>query len=199
MCYCSKQGGGTDTEMSWHRKMTLENKTFPSRSCQDLNPNPLDHKSIALPLSYPHSLECDTTTHTDHSDEGGDGQKHGPRFVERLDLRTDLGSKDGGKVTVTTQQPKLTILTREGMDRSVAPVLLSALICWLILVAVVLMLASAQLAAWLDQSEPGASLQLIAFKICINMLAYVGIGGPVYVRDQVVLTVCLDTKCLFLH
>ena len=56
------------------------------------------------------------------------------------------------------------------------------------------MLASAQLAAWLDQSEPAASLQLIAFKMYINMLAYVGIGGPVYVRDQVVLTICLDTK-----
>ena len=102
--------------MSWHRKMTLENKTCPSHSCQDSNPNPLDHKSVAVPLSYPHSLKCDTMTQTDHSDEGGDEQKHGPHSVECLDLLTDLGSKDGSKVTVTTQQPKLTILTREGTD-----------------------------------------------------------------------------------
>ena len=74
--------------------MTLENEKFPCLSCQDSNPNPLDHTSVVLPLSYPHSLKCDTTTQTDHSDEGGNGQKCGPHFAECLDLLTECGSKD---------------------------------------------------------------------------------------------------------
>ena len=75
-------------------------------------------------------------TQTDHSDKGGDGQKHGPHFVECLDLLSDLGSKDRDLkmgVRWRSQQPKLTILMREGTDRSMAPVLLSASICRLIL------------------------------------------------------------------
>ena len=62
------------------------------------------------------------------------------------------------------------------------------------------MLASAQLAVWLDQSQPGASSQLIAFKIvyqCVSICGYRWFC--VCEIDQVELAICLDTKhiCFF--